>query len=419
MVELSIKNNEAEFKKKILEFDEKFITGLYRDLGFSFPEQSNSIEYLADFLILNLKAKNRIVDFCDILKYFEFYSEIESFSKEHLIAILPLKLRKDIKSKSSREDSLRYLTKLVLEGSINIEQLDRKTRIYSVVSKIKKINKKDELACLANGLWDNVEENIGKDQILKRVTTELEFGNYSPEKVEEILNRNKDSQKKAKVENTNVLIGKIKLLEDRFLSIEKLLKKQDQQISDINHSLKKISDNIDSNQDKTLSILESFKRMSNLGNAENLLLALRKESLNLISLEQGSFDSIKESLKKTDVSDIILLRDGLSIIVIDYLMKMTKEIDWEVSLDLFYRILSEEVSGIIKGSMSTIVEIPQVRDKVCKRMGIKAEKFDHLLLKCFDIQWVNLEVGTPIGEIDVSWLDTGKNRFYYVKLLRK
>lgn len=418
MVEISIENGRTELKNKLLELKEKLIIGLYSDLGLSLPEQNSSKENLADFFIQGIKTKNRVNGFDNLQKYLEFYPEFDSFSKDFLKSILPLALRKNIKSKSSKEEARRYLTTLVLDGSIDVEKLGEKTRIYSVVSKIRKI-KNDELTYLANSLWDNVEENIERDEIIKKVTTELEFGNYAPEKIEEILSRNKYSQKKAKVENTSILIGEIKLLENSLLSIEKLLKKQDQQISDINYSLKRISDNINYNQNKMLSALENLKNTSNLQNTENLLLALRKESLNLISLEQRSFDSIKESIKKTGVSDINLLRDGLSIVVIDYLMKITKEIDWEISLDLFYKILSEEVNGLIKGSMSTIAEIPQVREKVCRRMGIKAEKFDSLLLKCFDIQWVNLEVGTPIGEEDVAWLDTGKNRFYYVKLLRK
>lgn len=428
MVELSVEDNRTNLKNKLLELGEKLIVGLCSDLCVSLPEHISSKEALADFFIQDLMTKNQINSFDNLQKYLEFYPEIDSFSKDFIKSILPLGLRKNIKSKLSKEEARQYLTTLVLDKSIDVDKLGEKTRVYSVVSKIRKI-KNNELTYLANGLWDNVEENMERDEIIKKITTELEFKKYAPEKVEEILNRNKDSQKKvksknasvlkAKVENTSILIEEIKLLKNCLLSIEKLLKKQDQQISDINYSLKRINDNINSNQDKMLSTLENLKNMSNLENTENLLLALRKESLSRMPLEQRSFDLIKESIKKTDISDINLLRDGLSVVVIDYLMKMTKEIDWEISLDLFYKILSEEFYRLIKGSMSTIAEIPQVREKVCKRMGIKAEKFDSLLLKCFDIQWVNLEVGTPIGETDVAWLDTGKNRFYYVKLLRK
>ncbi len=99
-------------------------------------------------------------------------------------------------------------------------------------------------------------------------------------------------------------------------------------------------------------------------------------------------------------------------------MKLTKEMEWDINLYSFYRILSEEVIAQ-EGSANFSVKIPMVRDLVCKRMNLEPKKFDSLLLDCREKSWVLLEVGTPIGETDAGWLDTGKNRFYYVKLLRK
>ena len=99
-------------------------------------------------------------------------------------------------------------------------------------------------------------------------------------------------------------------------------------------------------------------------------------------------------------------------------MKLTKEMEWNINLDDFYRILSEETKSLV-GSMTSSVKIPLIRDAVCKRIEIEPKKFDSLLLKCREKEWLLLEVGTPIGETNVKWLDTGRNRYYYLKLKRR
>lgn len=129
MVEISIENGRTELKNKLLELKEKLIIGLYSDLGLSLPEQNSSKENLADFFIQGIKTKNRVNGFDNLQKYLEFYPEFDSFSKDFLKSILPLALRKNIKSKSSKEEARRYLTTLVLDGSIDVEKLGEKTRI--------------------------------------------------------------------------------------------------------------------------------------------------------------------------------------------------------------------------------------------------------------------------------------------------
>jgi len=415
MIETNLKNNELNLKKKILKLDEKVIFGLFNDLDIALPTVDISKENLSDILIQKMKAKNKIENLEVVLKYLELYPVIESFSKDSLIEILGRKLRKNITSKSNKEETLMYLKQVIFEGSINSEYLERKIQIYSVVSKVKKVAKKDELVYLTKCLWDDMEDNIDKEKIIQKMITELERGKYPPDKIEGILDQIKDGHRKAKSENINGMVEERRTLENRLLSIENLLKKQEQQIVETNKLMCEMRNFFVLNNNQMISDLEN---KFNLNNTEKLIFALRKESLNLKSLNQESFGSIMENLNQENILDIDLLRDGLAIVIVDYLMKLTKEMDWKISLDLFYKVLSEEVSGI-KGSISTIVEIPKVREKVCRRMGIATEKFDSLLLKCFDVQWVNLEVGTPIGETDISWLDTGKNRFYYMKLLRK
>ncbi|KKH45438.1 hypothetical protein [Methanosarcina sp. 1.H.A.2.2] len=415
MIETDLKNNELNLKKKILRLNEEVIAELFNDLDITLPEVDVSKENLSELLIQSMKAKDKVGNLEVVLKYREFYPIIESFSKDFLIEVLPKKLRNNVTSKSNKEEVLIYLKQAIIEGFINSEYLERKIKIYSVASKVKKVTKKDELAYLTKYLWDDMEENIDKEKIIQRITTELEYGNYPPDRVEGILDQMKKGQRKSKSENINGLAEEIRTLESRFLSIEKLLKKQEQQIVETNKLISEMRNFFVLNNNQMKSDLEN---KFNLNNTEKLIFALRKESLNLKSLNQESFGSIVENLNQENILDIDLLRDGLAIVIVDYLMKLTKEMDWKISLDLFYKVLSEEVSEI-KGSISTIVEIPKVREKVCRRMGIATEKFDSLLLKCFDVQWVNLEVGTPIGETDIAWLDTGKNRFYYMKLLRK
>lgn len=418
MADLNI--GKTDSKKKLLELDEQTVVGIYGDMGLAPPTETVSKEELVEGLIQKLDAKGKNQEIDRIVKYFDYYPIINSFSKKDIITFIPKGMQNNIKSKN-KGYVLDYLKKFVFNGTINLEILGRKTKNYEIVSKVKKIINEEELAYLANCLWGDVEKNIGREEIVKRINTGLEHGELLPEKIEELLRQTKNRSIKARSQRAGLQKvggGKIEPFEQRLSSIEGILKKQERQISELDRSLKKIIDLFDSNLKQIKSCPEYFENKFVVQNSDNLLWALRKESLDLTVLKEGSFDSIKEKLKRENISDIDLLRDGLAVVVMDYLMKLTKEIDWDVSLDQFYRILSEEIFEL-KGTVNTIAEIPPVRDRVCRRMGISAGKFDSFLLDCFENNWVRLEVGTPIGKTDVEWLDTGKNRFYYVKLIRK
>ncbi|MBP1908599.1 hypothetical protein [Methanolobus bombayensis] len=132
----------------------------------------------------------------------------------------------------------------------------------------------------------------------------------------------------------------------------------------------------------------------------------------------SSFDELLQALQDENIKDMSLLRDGLSIMILHYLAGVTKEIEWDVNLDQFYRILSEEV-GKLGELTSSSIEIQKIFKPVRDRLNITEIKFDDLLVKCYGKDWVRLEVGTSIFDKDTKLVISGNNKYRYIKLLKK
>lgn len=417
MKELDV-DREIDLKKKIVALDDKSISQLAQDLGINIQKDYPSKELLSEDIIQEASEKNQLEKLHLTLKFLEAYPKVDTVQKDLLVRFFPPKLRKEITSKTSKEELISLLKDSVINKSLSIEQLNNKSSIYAVISKVKKVNKDKELVSLSRCIWGITDENVKKDEIIKRIASELERNELQAEKIEKCLENIKIQTQNNKPKSTNEAINEARSLNAKVLEMENRIKLCENSISELNISIKKLIYTVESNNQYVRSFFENVDKNVHIDDTEKLISELRKEDLNLISFKKNSFNALLESLRKQNISDMDLLKNGLAVVIIDYLMKVTKEIEWDVSLDAFYKILSKEVL-MLKNSVDTVVEIPIVREQVCTRMNIQRQKFDSLLKECWENNWVNLEVGTPIGETDAGWLDTGKNRFYYLKLVKK
>lgn len=407
----------VDLQKKLLQLDRPSIIEVYKDLKINFIDEKASDEALAEQLLRNIEP-SKIEELKLLLNYYlDLHPEIKSLKKEYLLELIPIEKRGRIEKK---EDCISHIKYLIHHKEINIEELKKKIANKKVLSKInQKYKNLDDLVSFGNNIGEKVDGTMNKADLFKRIKSGLEIGKYPSELLEKYLGGAKTEGKKPKSsKDTDELLKQIESLKTHILSIEEEVKSQKNALLNFNNNIEKTQELIRSNSSLIKSYFDKIEGNFNIDRTEKLIVALRRENLNVTKVNSQLFDSLKNSLKKDNISDIDILRDGLAVMIMDYLMKLTKEMEWDINLYSFYRILSEEVIAQ-EGSANFSVKIPMVRNLVCKRMNLEPKKFDSLLLDCREKSWVLLEVGTPIGETDAGWLDTGKNRFYYVKLLRK
>ena len=199
------------------------------------------------------------------------------------------------------------------------------------------------------------------------------------------------------------------------------LKKTIQELSEhqvnLISSISKIADNL---QRFSLDMQKLANRLelNDLTDLETYLYAFYEQSLEIqkqISPEQLA-NASKEMPKKLDVDRWNFLIRGLEIMVLHYLLSQVKNLLWKPSFDDFLRITRKEFEKI-KG-VDGRAEIPVLREHVCRIMNISDEMFDNLLIDAWEKGLVRLDVGAPIGRLDVKYLKTKEgNLFYYVKFL--
>lgn len=409
----------ADLKKKLILLGKSTIIEIYKDLKINLVNDNASDEALSEDLIRKIEQdKVKSGELILLLEYIYLYPRINYLLKEDIVDLFPTGRLGRI---TQKEEMISHIKNLLIHHVIDIEHLKKKVAIKSILFKIGKIENLDHLVSLVSKVGDKVEDPSNKKSLIGKISDGLETGKFSPEDLEKYLNEIKIAdkvKKRSSTERTGNLLKEIEGLKTHITSIEKELDNQKNILQSFSNSLEKTQEISRSTNILIKTHFDKFEGNFNIGRTERLIAAIRRENLNLTGLNSQTFDALKVSLKKDNISDVELIRDGIAIMTIDYVMKLTREMDWEINLDLFYRILSEEIMKL--GSTTNFsAKIPVVRDFLCKRMNIGSKKFDSLLLDCREKGWVLLEVGTPIGETDAGWLDTGKNRFYYVKLQKK
>lgn len=409
----------ASLQKKLTNFDRQSIIRFYNLMGAGKPDKKHSEELLIKDLLDGIENAEKAASRFELFgKYLDLYPKIDVLPKNLVIKLFDHRYKKTIKNKN-KSVIIDELEKLVFKESIDFNALCQNVEKYSVFYSINKIRDLDSIKYLAGKVGQEFDDDDDIKKIVKSLLVGLEYKKYSHKDLEKHLAIIKSHKKTKKTsENVGNLVKEIEFVKMYISSIEKKMELQQNEIGDIKKTISDLIGIMQSNHREIESYFDKLSKATQINSTEKLVNALRNENLKLTSFKSESFDLVNKSLKENNFSDINIFRDGLAIVIMDYLMKLTKEMEWNINLDDFYRILSEETKSLV-GSMTSSVKIPLIRDAVCKRIEIEPKKFDSLLLKCREKEWLLLEVGTPIGETNVEWLDTGKNRYYYLKLKRR
>lgn len=421
---MNTENLNVDLQKKLLQLDRQLIIEVYRDLKINSIDEKASDRELVEKLLEKID-KSQIEEFNVILNYYlQLHSLLVSLTKDYLFELISPEKRGRLKKK---DDFINRIKDLIIHKEITIEEIKKR------IEEIKKTNENEkilsnilekyqtfeDLKSFADNLGEKVDGLNNKADLCKKIKIGLDSGKYSSELIEKYIGEIKTEDIKLKSsKDTGELLKQIEFLKTHILSIEEEVKSQKIALLSFNNNLERTQEITRSNSNLIKSYFDKIEVNFNINRTEKLIAALRRENLSITKVNSQSFDSLKDSLKKDNISDIDILRDGLAVMILDYVMKLTKEMEWDINLDSFYRILSEEITTL-GGTSNFSAKIPIVRDLLCKKMNIIPNKFDSMLLDCREKGWVLLEVGTPIGETEAGWLDTGKNRFYYVKLRRK
>lgn len=353
-------------------------------------------------------------------RFNNFSSDFNSINKLYLKYLIPRKFQSSIKKSSTKEEILSQIHTLFSTEKIAEDELKLKLEIYKTVVNFDKIKEKGQLDLLSINIWPDMNEQLDKKQLNIKLRTDLERGSLSPEEVNKHIEslKSKSKQSVSKSDNTNELLSEIQSLNAKVSLLENEIKKQNERISNFDKLGSQILNNLDILNNSMDSHFLGLKDNFSIGSTENLLKSSQKKLINNDLKKPSSFDELLQALQDENIKDMSLLRDGLSIMILHYLAGVTKEIEWDVNLDQFYRILSEEV-GKLGELTSSSIEIQKIFKPVRDRLNITEIKFDDLLVKCYGKDWVRLEVGTSIFDKDTKLVISGNNRYRYIKLLKK
>ena len=165
-----------------------------------------------------------------------------------------------------------------------------------------------------------------------------------------------------------------------------------------------------------LRIVENMFEIGETPDLETFLKALYEESISIGEKPSPeSFHGIVERLqKKLGINERTFILKGIELLLTHYMLSQVKDLPWQPALEDFMKVLREEFRGVAFGEKA---EIPSLRDRVSRRLGISDEIFDSLLIKAWKEDLVFLEAGAPIGEFGVKHLETKEGqKFYYVSI---
>jgi len=168
--------------------------------------------------------------------------------------------------------------------------------------------------------------------------------------------------------------------------------------------------------------LQSIENMFSLDKAPDLykfLEAFYQEATRIgYRPKPEDLNKIVEKLReRLHVGDWEFILKGMQILLAHYLLTEIKQMEWKPSIDQFLNVFREEFEKA--KILENRAEIPDLRNRVCERMGITDGVFDELLIDAWKKGLVSLEPGAPVGEYDTKYLVTEDGRkFYYVKYSR-
>lgn len=215
------------------------------------------------------------------------------------------------------------------------------------------------------------------------------------------------------------------------------LKRLSKEISSLNHDIRDIEKRHQESSLESLSELdnkiqnaigelrhlseqhESFLRLLSMKDVPTAFAYLEGFRKELVSLQDTlSPEKLCEFIEKVksrlQIDDFSFTSKGLEIMLAYYLSKETKGMGWSADFQEFVSIVREEIPKI--EIMPNQAEIPALREKVIKRLGISEAVFDRQLVQAWQKGYVSLHSGAPRERDEVKFLEYEGNKYFYVSL---
>jgi hypothetical protein len=251
-----------------------------------------------------------------------------------------------------------------------------------------------------------LSEDLGKTEIIRYLLTEVSI----PQIISSQRFKKASKSKTLSVDVIKSLEGEVlKSQEDisRILNRYEMMKAK---VFDMARDFKDFSE-------KTKSV-EAVFDVENIPSLYDFLGALYDEAASLNSnLSPEVFKGVLERLKtKTGTDDRTFMIKGLQLLLVHYFLTNVKLLRWKPRIGVFLKIFKEEYEA--SRPVGQQAKIPILRERVCRRMGIDEGLFDELLIEASKEGFVGFEMGQPIGEFNIKYLEKDGLRYYYVRLLK-
>jgi hypothetical protein len=332
-------------------------------------------------------------------------------------------------------DELKYVYKIVGKQE-SLEGLSREFAISKIQSAIEPRDffKREEIATLfldkIDRLIDFTEKLIGgleRSELIK-VYEDLAANKWKKESASKsaILERLLNDFPLEEIIKNKLFLRRLK---PKYLSIADVKSLETYAIQ-LKENTTQINDNLGLVSDKTSLVEESIQNLSRrLQSIENVfdsgtaippyeyLKALYEESMGIEGrLSPETFEGIIErSKKKIGINEQEFVLKGVELLLVHYLLTNVKLLEWRPPIDDFMRTIKEEFSML--KPIGNQAEIPLIRDRVRKKLGISDEMFDDLLIAASKKDLVRFEMGRPIGEYNVKYLVKDGIKYYYLKIV--
>jgi len=209
-------------------------------------------------------------------------------------------------------------------------------------------------------------------------------------------------------------------------SIKKNLEDFNTQLNWISNMIRLVSNRTYSSDEALKNIFERVDSLSNMlksifdtgrnPDLETYMEALYEEAIQITKKPSPTIfrDIDKRLQRKMGISERIFILKGMELLLIHYLLSEVKKLSWQPRFEDFIKVLKDELNK--ESHVKERVDIPSLRDRVCKRLGIKEEVFDDLLEQAWKEDLVKLEAGLPIGEFNAKYFVTKDGKmFYYIR----
>lgn len=409
----------SQLVEKSLKLEDKEKTEMFALIGLALKPEMSEEEIKAQFNEYVNKNENAVHKIKLFLNFDDFSNDLNSIPKHYLKNLVPRKFHSSFNEKSTKDEVCLQIRSLFASEKITVDELSHKIEIYKTVIVVEKIKDKTQLELLAANIWPDVSEKMDKKQLIKRLNTDLEHGLLTPDDVNKhVASKSNESRpSRPKSVDNRELLEEVRSLNAKISLLENEVKKQGEKINKFDALGNRLLQNMDILNQSMDSHFSGLDQKFTVGSLESLLKSAQKEFIDINLSKPRSFDETLKALKNENTDDVSLLRDGLSIMVLHYMSQITKQMEWNVSLDQFHRVLCEEIEKLGDLSSSSI-EIQKIARPVSDRLNISDGKFDELLVKCYVKDLVRLEVGSPIFDDDPRWVRSGNNKYFYVKLLK-